>query len=50
MWDMYKYLVYEEYYFQRHYVPAIEEYMTIKHADEQRFTHFGSSSLHEHIQ
>ena len=34
------------------YILKIKEYYDISntHADGQQFTHFGSSSLHEHIQ
>ena len=40
------------FYSQRHYITTIREYhdISITHADGQRFTHFGSSSLLEHIQ
>ena len=40
------------FYFKRYYIPTIKEYIdfSITHADGQQFTHFGSSSLHEHLQ
>ena len=40
------------FYFQRHYIPSIKEYheISIMHPDGQRFTHFESSFLHEHLQ
>ena len=40
------------FYVQTHCIPTIEEYrdILISHDNGQRFSHFGSSSLREHIQ
>ena len=50
MWDLYP--AYKKaFYFQRNYVPTMRGYhdISIKYADGRQYTHFGSSSLHEHI-
>ena len=47
------YPVYKKaFYFQRHYKPTIKEYhdISITHTGGQRFTHFGTISLHKSIQ
>ena len=38
--------------FRRHYMPTIKGYydISIKHTNGQQYTHFGTISLHEHIE